>query len=223
MLDCRRGPAVLGTPGVEAPGDPWDVSAGGAVVYRASEAQVALVTRTLGIDRATWRRAVEGYAGRLRAGAPVPERLLALRASWEDCSPHAAALPACSPAPCPCCGGAAEPWIARRAPPLVMGRCAGCGHGLLLEGAASASVYQGPGYYQRVDPETGAGYPGYEDERVYREGKAGRLLDWIERAGGARPRRLLEGGSGYGFTRRAAEASAPSSTHECRGRRPAWP
>ena len=172
-----------------------------------SPEHVALVTRTLGIDAARWQGVHDEFARRVVPGASVAERLAVLRAAWETHGVPGSSGPPLESSPCPCCGGVVGPWIARSAPPLAAGRCAGCGHGVLLEGRASAAVYETAAYYEAVDAGTGAGYAGYEDERVYREAKGARLLDRIEaviRPGA--PRTMLEVGSGYGFTRRAAEA-----------------
>jgi SAM-dependent methyltransferase len=183
----------------------------GDVLYDDEADHVALVLRTLRIDEATFRRVLAEYAGRCDDSSP---HLDALAAAYAVCSPHEVSFsPAHSEAPCPACHAiAVEKIVARRATDemrngdqdLVYGRCAECGHGMLLSTAAPQSLYQHDAYYTERGAG-GAGYENYERERLYRETKGGQLLDWIETAAGRAPRSLLEVGSGYGFTRRAAE------------------
>jgi SAM-dependent methyltransferase len=91
-----------------------------------------------------------------------------------------------------------------RVPLYAYGVCEGCGHALLLAGAADGAVYASPAYYQTQGTD-GVGYSAYEGEREYREAKADRLLQWAMAATQLAPTTLLEVGSGFGFTRRAAE------------------
>ena len=190
----------------------WHITRDGDVLHNDEAEHVALVLRTLRIDEATFRRVLAEYASRCDDSSP---RLKALAAAYAAFSPHEVSFsPARSEFPCPACHAiAVEKVVARRAPDevqssddaaLVYGRCAQCGHGVLLSPAAPQSVYQHDDYYA-ARGAGGAGYENYERERVYRETKGGRLLDWIETAAGRAPRSLLEVGSGYGFTRRAAE------------------
>lgn len=191
----------------------WHITRDGDVLHDDEAEHVALVLRTLQIDEATFRRVLAEYANRCDDSSA---HLKWLAAAYAACSPHEASFsPARSESPCPACRAlAVETVVARRAldemrsnggeAALVYGRCAQCGHGVLLSTAAPQSLYQHDAYYTERSAG-GAGYENYERERVYREIKGGRLLDWIETAAGRAPRSLLEVGSGYGFTRRAAE------------------
>lgn len=191
---------------VQPPAEPWTVVRDGVEIYAASPQHVALVTRTLGVDEACWRRALLGYSERCRDASSVDQRLQALTDSWNECSPHKAALPELGSSTCPICDGCVTPWLAKRSPSLAYGRCAGCGHAVLLAGAAEDGIYTAGRYFQQVDPATSAGYRAYEAERAYREGKGASLLAWIEVESHQRPQTLLEVGSGYGYTRQAAES-----------------
>jgi SAM-dependent methyltransferase len=75
---------------------------------------------------------------------------------------------------------------------------------LLLSPPIDAPVYKGPSYFSERRPD-GVGYDGYEKERIYREEKARRLFDWIYQTTGVCSGRLLEVGSGLGFSRKAAQ------------------
>lgn len=204
----------------------------GGVLYDDEAEHVALILNTLRIDEATFRRVLEEYANRCADSAT---HLEALAAAYAACSPHEISFsPARSGIPCPACHTiAVEKIIARRvvdemqngnAEALVYGRCGQCGHGTLLSTAAPQTLYQDDAYYTERGAG-GAGYENYERERVYRETKGGRLLDWIEAAANRPARSLLEVGSGYGFTRRAAEqrgiptAGVDLSPHAAEGAR----
>ena len=209
----------------------WHITRDGDVLHDDEAKHVALVLHTLRIDEATFRRVLAEYARRCDDSSA---HLKALAAAYAVCSPHEVSFsPARSESPCPACHAIAiEKVVARRAPDemrngdaaLVYGRCAQCGHGVLLSPAAPQSLYQHDAYYTERGA-CGAGYENYEQERVYRETKGGRLLDWIETAAGRAPRSLLEVGSGYGFTRRAAEqrgiptAGVDLSPHAAEGAR----
>lgn len=174
------------------------------VVHQDSEAHVALVLRTLGVDEALFRRALDAHVLERERGA---DTLAALAAAWSGLAPHTAPLPSLPPSVCPACGARdVAPWLARGvsgAPALVLGRCGKCGHGVTLAGGAGAEVYDAR-YYASRDPG-GAGYADYSGEQSYREAKGERVLDFVQ-ARGMRPlASLLEVGSGFGFTRRAAE------------------
>jgi SAM-dependent methyltransferase len=171
---------------------------------------VRLILRTLAIDEETWAKTLDRYADSVAAGASVAERLSALGDAFRPVSRYAAPSAPGAPSTCPACHTQAlAPYIARRATseqsPIVYGRCSACEHGALLAGASSEGVYLGPEYY-RSRQSDGAGYAGYAAEQSYREGKGNSLLDWIQRSVTlpASPS-LLEVGSGFGFTRRAAE------------------
>jgi SAM-dependent methyltransferase len=187
----------------------WTRGRGGAVLHRDSAAHVGLVLRTLGISEDDYLRVLDDYAARCD-GVDADARTRALAAAWSRIAPHAASLPELPPRPCPAChASAVHPVLARRrasGPATVYGRCQECGHLAVVEGAASETVYETPDYYRNRDAG-GAGYADYAAEREYREGTGGKLLDWIEAVwpGPSGARTLLEVGSGFGFTRRAAE------------------
>jgi SAM-dependent methyltransferase len=158
----------------------------------------------LGVDVPTWRRFVDECGRSVAPDDAVGGRLAAMRAAWNRSHGGDSGPPRAAATRCPACGGVAESWLERRA--LLLGRCERCGHAVLLEGGAPPSLYEREAYYQRVDPGTHAGYAAYEAEQVYREAKGARLLDRIERAASTRATAMLEIGSGFGFTRCAAEA-----------------
>ena len=117
---------------------------------------------------------------------------------------------------CPICSDPIRaPFVTREvagAEPLVYGRCEACGHAPLVRGAAPPTLYTDEGYFHRRDAG-GAGYDDYAAERTYREGRARDLLDWIAEAANVHPPgTLLEVGSGFGFTRRAAAERGFSTT-----------
>lgn len=183
----------------------WARLQAGRVVYQDTEEHVALVLRTLGVGEGLWERALDAYLLELGDGE---DRLGALSRAWRGVSPHAAPLPSLPPASCPACGALqVAACVARQGaagPPLVYGRCDACGHGVALQGSAGPELYAAASYYSARDGG-GAGYADYAGEQRYREAKGRRLLDFVE-ARSARPlSNLLEVGSGYGFTRRAAE------------------
>ena len=172
---------------------------------------IALVLRTLKIDRDCWRRFVEGFAAQCPAGTEsFDRRVQVLRQIWKSLSPHETALDASfdHDRRCPICAAEAVTIVAARrqegALPLVYGACEECGLGLLLQGGAKSSIYAQPDYYRRRD-SGGAGYENYLAERAYREAKGQRFVEWIQ-SRAARPlRSFLEIGSGFGFTRAGAE------------------
>lgn len=102
--------------------------------------------------------------------------------------------------PCPLCAGSVSPCTDDGE--LTMGRCSTCGHGVLLRGAAPPSTYDAR--YYETKRSDGAGYDGYSAEREYREKKGRRLIERLQSLHPA-ARTLLEVGSGFGFTRAAAE------------------
>ncbi|MEA3064927.1 MAG: hypothetical protein QOJ27_1373 [Sphingomonadales bacterium] len=177
-----------------------------------SNEQVARSARTLRIEAAQWRRVLAGYA-QLSPGpsGSVEARLQALHdafaAEVPDASPLAGGAAART---CPACleGSivrryARAPGAGAQSPPLVYGRCGGCGHGLLLSTPEPDSLYRTAAYYERRT-SSGAGYCGYEAERDYRVDKGRRLLRRIAMLFGRPPGSMLEIGSGFGFTRAAA-------------------
>ncbi|MER2563585.1 MAG: class I SAM-dependent methyltransferase [Myxococcaceae bacterium] len=165
----------------------------GLRVFEDDDEHVALVTKTLRISHQRWREVVQRWCDETPANAPMEQRLSTLGRAFTS------ALPPLS-GPCPLCDGSAMACTDDGA--LTMGRCSLCGHGVLLRGAAPPSTYDAR-YYEtkRLD---GAGYDAYAAERGYREQKGRRL---IERLQALEPsaRLLLEVGSGFGFTRAAAE------------------
>jgi 2-polyprenyl-3-methyl-5-hydroxy-6-metoxy-1,4-benzoquinol methylase len=181
------------------------------VLHADNDEHVRLLVRTLGIDEAAWSATLDRYAAQVRAGASVAERLSALTEAFRPASPHSAPLPPADCSTCPAClAPTSIPCVARRAgagqEPCVYGRCSACGHGALLAGASSAAIYQGADYYRSRRPD-GAGYADYAREQAYREAKGASLLEWLESSVAGLPAApaLLEVGSGFGFTRRAAE------------------
>ena len=182
----------------------WSVEAHGRIVYSDSTEHAALVQRILRVDETIWRRAVEEYGRRLRDNH-VDARLQALREAWDTFSPHAGTLPqAAADSTCPVCGNCSVTPVLSRAPTEVYGLCGVCGHGVLLSLPTVPDVYSKPDYYQRRS-ESGVGYDAYAQEQSYREAKAERLLNWIERHSPRPITSMLEVGSGYGYSRAAAE------------------
>jgi SAM-dependent methyltransferase len=187
-------------------GERWTRLSQGKVVHSDSEEHVALITRTLGIDASIWSRVLDGYAARVSASSNVDAKLGALGEAFGAIVPPSVNREVATSPRCDCCGEPLmQPALTRRAGEmdLVYGRCAGCGHGQLLSGAASAP-YAAPDYY-RARGEDGSGYAAYLTERPYREAKGAQLFDWLESVG-VRGRAMLEVGCGFGYTRSAAEA-----------------
>lgn len=184
-------------------GEIWSRRKHGRVVYTDTDEHVALIVRTLGIETAVWQATLDAYAERLERDAGVATRLRTLTESFVQaaCLP---ALPSTPPTNCACCGAATTRAVVERPgpTPLVFGRCDDCGHGQLLSEARS-NPYESANYY-RQRAEDGSGYAAYAAERDYREAKALQLFDSLA-MGGLRPTNLLEVGSGFGFSRRAAE------------------
>jgi SAM-dependent methyltransferase len=177
-----------------------------------------LVARTLRITPDTWRAVLEEY----RASVPLPigtetpddeiRRCLgALGPIYRRHDPRDVPLPASVPgAVCPACrqsGAEAAVGISAR---LLYGRCPGCGHGIRLgDGAAWSESevrrrHAGADYFRQRDDE-GAGYDGYDRDAAYREAKGARLVERLRELPPPEIRTLLEVGSGYGYTRVAAE------------------
>jgi len=181
---------------------------------------LALVARTLQIAPEIWQATLAAFEARLppaprgeTADDETDRCLLALAAAYRPLSPHEAPpLPAAPPRPCAACARVAVvPLLTRRSPPpagdLVYGRCDHCGHGALLSDpgdAASRARYAGDDYF-RVRDAAGAGYDGYADEEAYRVRKGARLIERLRRASATPVGTLLEIGSGFGYTRVAAE------------------
>jgi SAM-dependent methyltransferase len=205
----------------------WTVARDGVMIYVDSPQHVALILRTLRIDETRWHRTIDEYAARWQAPlrASVADRLCALREAYATATPPGEGVLSVggSTVLCPACDEVAiRPTFARHlagaiagAPDrggkvsFVYGRCATCGHGILLEGHTSDDVYAAPAYY-RTQGADGVGYSGYAGEREYREAKGERLLRWVlgklKCLGAPSPRTLLEVGSGFGFTRHGAES-----------------
>jgi SAM-dependent methyltransferase len=179
---------------------------------------VELFARTLQIPPAAWQATLDEQARIVPAAAAgetvdqeIARCLGALATAFGPRSPHAAPPPAVGgePASCPACGArGVRPLLVRR-PALVYGRCAVCGHGVLLgdqdRGDPAVRAYNaGPGYYRTRDPD-GVGYDDYAREAAYREAKGARLVDALVALAAPPVRSLLEVGCGYGFSRVAAE------------------
>jgi SAM-dependent methyltransferase len=176
-----------------------------------------LAARTLQISPEAWQAVLARY--RATVGAPGPREtaddeirrcLAALASAYRAHSPHVSPPPPPGEPrrPCPGCrADAVWPLLVRR-PALAYGRCASCGHGLLLgEGppreAEVRARHAGAGYYSARDAQ-GVGYDAYDREAATREEKGVRLAERL-RALPAPPATLLEVGSGFGYTRAGAE------------------
>lgn len=161
--------------------------------FEDDDAHVALVARTLRLEPSAWRDIVARWCEAGSAEAPESERLDDLTVALQ---PRA---PASLTRPCLVCGATARccdddgvlRWL----------RCETCGHGALLDGTAPR---YDAAYYATRSP-TGVGYDAYLAEREYREGKGNALVTGLIERHGGRPRTLLEVGSGFGFTRAAAQ------------------
>lgn len=158
----------------------------------------ALVQRTLSVTGADWDAVVERFQASARADAPVEDRLAQLTEAFASVIPPRPARPITGA--CPLCGARVQPQHDDGV--LLFGQCEGCGHGVLLEGAAPPTIY-GAEYFQ--SKREGAGYERYLEERDYRIEKGRRIVQRLIDTHGATPRTLLEVGCGYGFTRSAAE------------------
>jgi SAM-dependent methyltransferase len=183
----------------------------------------ALVARTLQIAPEVWRATLEDYARAVPPHGPdetldeeIERCVRALAAAYGRHVTRAAAPAAGPPRTCPICAATAVRALVVRPPrapgegrDLVIGRCTACGHGLLLEGGLTdeASVrarYAGPDYYRLRDAQ-GVGYDGYDRDAAYRERKGTELVARLRTLDASVPATLLEVGSGYGFSRVAAE------------------
>ena len=169
--------------------------------FEDDDEHVALVTRTLRLEPSAWRQVVARWCDAGSAGAPESRRLDDLTNALQR-PPSSLSLTR----PCLVCGATASccdddgvlRWL----------RCETCGHGALLDGTAPR---YDAAYYATRTP-TGVGYDAYLAEREYREGKGRTLVDeLIHRHGGA-PRTMLEVGSGFGFTRAAAQRLGLTTT-----------
>ena len=183
--------------------NPRSLSFGGRTVYSDSAEHEALVQRILRVDEHVWQRALESYLHMLKSYDSA-SRLSALRESWETCSPHSVPiLLDARTSTCPICLEPSVEPVSSRVSAETYGLCANCGHGLLLSPPSPSEVYRGAEYYERRT-ESGVGYDAYPQEREYRETKAERLFNWIMECCGPITS-LLEVGSGFGFSRAAAE------------------
>lgn len=190
--------------------DAWTRCAGGRVIHRDTDVHARLVARTLDLSPTTWARVLDDYAERWSVDRDdATGRLATLREAFAATEPAAPFPPSAEVTRCPLCAtGSLFPGVTRRnsdAPELSSwGRCHACRHLALVAGAAPPDVYRDASYYRARNPG-GSGYAAYLDERVYREDKGARLLDRVADLAGAMPKAMLEVGSGFGFTRRAAE------------------
>jgi 2-polyprenyl-3-methyl-5-hydroxy-6-metoxy-1,4-benzoquinol methylase len=188
----------------------WTRTRDGHTVHADADEHVRLVVRTLGIDESTWAAALDRYAESVDTDGDLAHRLEVLASAFRAASTVAPPLPAMPASACPACSASAvKPAVARSSaaerPAMVYGRCAACGHGHLLAGASPTTIYESDAYYQTRAAD-GAGYDAYPAEREYRESKGATLLAWLESVCRLPPGpSLLEVGSGFGFTRRAAE------------------
>ncbi len=175
-----------------------------------TEAHRSLVARVLRVDREAWDEVLAAYFDRVEETAGELMRLIALQECFGARFPDALPLDIDEEArPCRACGVSSARTRYRRtlgsaSASYTYAVCADCGHAMLLGGAAGSEVYRSPAYY-RTQGIDGVGYPAYESEREYREGKGERLVQWAVQSAETPPNTLLEVGSGFGFTRRAAE------------------
>ncbi len=173
------------------------------------EQHSALAARTLSLEEPRWRQFRAAFAHRCPLGTEsFAQRVRVLTELWQTFSPHASPLEKISPeSDCPVCDATVQPIAARRRhnqAPLIYGACRGCGLGVLLQGGTAGTIYQQASYYQHRDAGN-AGYERYLAERAYREAKGRRLLQWMVNHAQRKLTTLLEIGSGFGFTRAAAE------------------
>jgi SAM-dependent methyltransferase len=185
----------------------------------ADEEHRALVARTLQIAPDLWARVVDDVRAAVApaaTGESVEQEcarvLAALARAYRARSPHEAIIPDGQAAvACPACGrDAVSPSLARTPGPLVYGRCAFCSHGVLLAPREATAPYVDGRYYTRRD-EAGVGYDAYSSEVAYREGKGAALVARLRSGAGSGVRNLLEVGSGFGFTRIAAQRAGLTS------------
>ena len=179
----------------------------------APDERLALLARTLQITPALWSRVVDDFRAAVppategEGSAEECARVLPVLArAYRARSPHESAIPdGQREVDCPACAtGRVSPTLARAPGPLVYGRCAACGHGLLMAPRAAATPYADAAYFNHRD-QAGVGYDAYAGEVAYREGKGAALIARLVSGSGDGVRRLLEVGSGFGFTRIAAE------------------
>jgi SAM-dependent methyltransferase len=177
-----------------------------------------LIARTLQITPDTWQSVLAEYRARVPPSADreTPDEeigrcLTALGPIYRRHDPRGVPPPAPAPAAvCPGCrrsGTEAAVGVSSR---LSYGRCPHCGHGVRLGAGADwneSAVRQrhaDADYFRKRDGE-GAGYDGYAREAAYREAKGARLIERLRALPLPEIRTLLEVGSGYGYTRVAAE------------------
>jgi SAM-dependent methyltransferase len=188
----------------------WITCLADQVVHQDTAEHVALVLRVLGISEKTWRCVIERYAATWTLNClNLDLRAELLGRAYSACSAMNTQPNPMELVSCPVCrSGIIFPAFARKigveSSNLQYGCCSFCGHGLLLSQPIDAPIYKGPSYFSERRPD-GVGYDGYEKESIYREEKAGRLFDWIYQASNVCSGRLLEVGSGLGFTRKAAQ------------------
>lgn len=193
------------THAVSISADAWTRWSAGRLVHADTAEHVRLIAATLGIDEAAWAQTLDRYAALVDPSSDVSERLRILAEAFRPSAPYAGDLPELAASSCACCEAReVRAMVVRKSGPstLVYGRCAACGHGQLLQGAAEQPYVDARYYRERAGD--GSGYPDYASERAYREAKADALLSSLE-ADGFRARSLLEVGSGFGYTRKAAE------------------
>ena len=186
----------------------WTRTRDGHTVHADTDGHVQLVLRTLGIEEANWAETLDAYAENVSVDHNVSDRLRTLGEAFRASSSRVLPLPDLATSMCPACSALAmKPCVVRGGgvAPVVYGRCDACGHGHLLEGASPPTIYENEAYF-RTRGSDGAGYDAYEAEREYREAKGRALLDWLGPICHlpSPARSLLEVGSGFGFTRRAA-------------------
>lgn len=190
----------------------WLFQQDDVTLFDDSDEHVALVLRTLRIDERRWRKTLSAYASHWSpALTTVDARLAALRDAFAKAMPPGEAnVPHRATEQCPACHAVAlAPRYARtrRDAPgaaFVYTHCSECGHGTMLDGHVPLEAYASPTYYQTQNA-AGVGYADYGKEREYRETKGRRLIEEVLPFLAVPATSLLEVGSGFGFTRAAAE------------------
>jgi SAM-dependent methyltransferase len=180
--------------------------------------QDELPARTLRITPDTWTSVLAEYRALVTppAGSETPDEeirrcLAALGPIYRRHDRRGVPVPASVPgAVCPGCRSADARPAVGVSDRLLYGRCPRCGHGLRLgadlawDEAEVRRRHAGADYFRKRDGE-GAGYDGYDREAAYREAKGARLIERLRALSAPEIRTLLEVGSGYGYTRAAAE------------------
>lgn len=177
------------------------------ILFRDGEEYAALACRVLRIDRQCWRRFIEDYTRRWtpQLAGNLSARLGLVRDVYAAHCPHRMPVVGVwQNLLCPVCLNHHVAACLAKRPDIIYGVCSSCGHGVLLAPRLDPAAYSGLSYYRQQGPD-GVGYQNYAGEKAYRERKARRLLEWAAADTYRPPGRFIEIGSGFGFTRKAAE------------------